>query len=179
MVDILTALGEETLLAHEADLHSPADFQFVAEGVSELAPAVSLAVTYAGSTWVGDFFGGHENFSVVVPGVKGATLLVVAGGVAYIVPAARPDDYQVVSLRPIRDVLLSNQAGVVILVGYTTLGAVGAEGEMWVSERLVWDGFTEVRIASGTVVLRGFDAPSGRDVEVSLDPLSGDVVSRR
>lgn len=135
-----------------------------------------------GQVWSGKFFGGLEDVSLVVLGIMAAvdlSLLVIAGGVGYLVPAGHPEDFEVVSLLPVRDVLVSAEMGAAVLVGYTDLVAFGAQGELWASGRLVRDGFTGVRIGSGSVVASGFDAPSNRDVEITLDLLSGEILSRR
>lgn len=163
----------------EADAHDEVDYRFVASGVSELAPSASLEVTADGASWVGDFFGEWEGLSVVVAGLGGGTLVVVASGVGYIVPIHRPEEYEVIWPRPIREVLLAEGTRIAVLVGYTNLAAVDARGERWRSGRLVSDGFTTARIEAGDVVVRGFHAPSHSDVEVSLRMSSGEVTSRR
>ncbi len=179
MVEILSAHSEDRFAVSQTSPDRPPDHRFAAHGTSELAPAVSIAVTNDGAEWLGDFFGGSDGYSGIVHGLGGTTLFVVAGGVGYLLDVARPDGYKVVSMCPIRAVRLSTEPAFVILVGYTKLGAVGVEGELWVSERLVWDGFAEVRIASELVFARGFHAPTGRDVEICLDIHSGVVLSRR
>lgn len=186
MVDVVEVLSigpHGELEVEEADGSHSGCFSFVAAGVSELAPAISLNVSPGGGSgsWCGEFFGGHEDVSSVVLGVSLSTgdgVLVVARGVGYLVPVGAPEVFEVVSLRPIRDVVVCASDGVALLVGYTDVVAVGAGGELWDSGRLVWDGFTSVRVGSGSVVVTGFDAPSGRDVEITLDLATGDVLSR-
>ena len=106
-------------------------------------------------------------------------LIAVAGGVGYIVPVSNPAGYSVIPLRPVTDVQRMPAVGLVICVGLTALAAGGPEGNLrWSSPRLVANGFREVRIATSSIVVRGWDAPAHRNVEVTLDPRSGDVIAR-
>lgn len=182
MVDLVSIGPHEGLLVEEGGC-APSGLRFAAEGTPTLAPVLSLNVTPGeyGPGWCGEFFGGTEECSAVVLGVSVSAepmVLVVAGGAGYLVPADRPEEFEVVALFPIREVLVSVKSGVAVLVGYTGLVAFGTQGELWASGRLVWDGFSGVSVGSEVVVVSGFDAPSGRDVEITLDLVSGNILSR-
>lgn len=178
MADDVQAFVESAYSVRECYSSRPADVRFVTEGVSELAPGLSLVVTMGDSSWFGEFFGDTgEECSLVVEGVGPETLFVVSKGVGYLVEADEPATYSVASLRPIHEVLVAREAEVLLLVGQTTLSALGATGELWTSNRLVGDGFTEVRVASSVIVVRGYEAFTGRDLELTIDIRSGEVVS--
>jgi hypothetical protein len=59
------------------------------------------------------------------------------------------------------------------------MGRRHAKGQVaWKSDRLVAHGFSEVRPTATAVVVRGLDAPTHREVEITLDLQTGDVVSK-
>lgn len=154
--------------------------EFVAEGTVLMAPRYKVEVLSApdGTGWIGAFFGGSDGADLIICGPGPRTLVAVAGGVAYIVPVMAPEQFAVVPMRPVREALCSVESNIVILVGYTELLAVAADGALlWRSERLVSDGFLEVRLASTTVTVRGWHAPSDREIEVTLDIEGGRVIS--
>lgn len=156
------------------------DHTFLTEGVSRLAPALEVTVTTAGGReWSGEFFGGRDSLTKLVHGPAPDLLVAVAGGVGYIVPVNSPADYSVIPLRPVTEVRPVLAIGLLICVGLTALSAIGPDGKLrWISPRLVADGFAEVRIAASSIVARGWDAPAHREVEVTLDTRSGEIVAR-
>ncbi len=165
----------------DAATDAGASHGFRTDGVSALAPRFEVDVTPAdGEPWRGAFFGGRDDLDVVVHSPSSNHLVVVAGGVGYVVPVLDPEAYAVVSLRPVREVETSESAGVVVLIGFTSMLAVGATGQVaWSSDRLVSDGFTEVRLTIDSIVVRGYDAPSDSDIETTLSLSSGEILDRR
>lgn len=156
-------------------------FDFVATGVSELSPVVEVLVTPAsGGTWHGRFFGNYEGPNVVVNGPSPDVLVVVAAGVAYVVPVDSPSDYRALPTWPVRSIHCAPLLGLVLLVDFTGVTALGEGGAVrWEAKDLVSDGFTSVRLAASTLVLGGYVAPEGRDVETTLDLATGAVLDRR
>lgn len=148
---------------------------FVTEGVARGAPAVALSVAPAGGDrWQGEFFGRPNAPSYVASTPDPRVVLVVAGGVGYLADVDEPARYDVVTADPIRDVVPAPEAGVLLCVGLTTLTALGpGRAVAWTSPRLVADGFSEVRVGSGVVVVRGRAPMAGSDVELVLDLRSG------
>lgn len=156
MTHIIT-VGDPSFSAEELGEAQVDALDFAAPGVPRLAPAISLKVARAdGESWAGSFFGADDPFSIVVLGVSppraSAGLLVVAGGVGYLVPVDNPETYRVIALRPIRNALVSEEDRLVVLVGYSRLTGLGAQNDMWTSRDLVSDGFREVRLARDTIV---------------------------
>lgn len=154
---------------------------FVAPGVSELSPAVEIAVTPAtGGTWHGRFFGNHHGPNVVVNGPSPDVLVVVAAGVAYVVPVGSPSDCHVLPNWPVRSIHYAPHLGLVLLADFTGVAALGEGGAVrWEAKDLVSDGFTDVRLAQSTLVVGGYVAPEARDVETTLDLATGEVLDRR
>jgi hypothetical protein len=169
-----------TLTEHEPASRVMPEVRFEAEGVSRLAPAFEIDLETADRAWSGACFGGRDGLNLLINSPNPEVLVAVAGGVAYSVPVRSPEDYEVVPLRPVREAAYAPDLGVVVLVGWTSLVGIGASGKQhWTAERLCSDGFDEVRVTSTTVVVRGFDAPSDREVETTLDLRTGERVSRR
>jgi hypothetical protein len=168
-------------IVEEADPTSTlADVTFVTEGVSRLAPVFSIEVTIdGGRRWRGDVFGGRDPLSLIVNGPSQAVLLAVAGGVGYVVPVESPETYAVLQLRPVMDVLTVPDAHLLVCVGLTKLVAVASDGSVnWTSPQVAADGISSVRTTSSTVVVTGWDAPSHRDVETTLDLESGKIICK-
>lgn len=181
MTEILTAFRAEYEI--EAEASSSANvtaFDFSAPGLAGLAPAVEIRVTTsAGSEWHGRFFGGSVGMSVVLNGPASGTLLVIASGIGYLVPAEAPLEYRTIPFEPIRSVLVSATLQIVCLVGFTGLIAIDRHGAVaWETRDLVSDGFTDALVAGSTLVVRGYVAPEARTVATTLDLVSGDVIDR-
>jgi hypothetical protein len=167
--------------AVEVGIEEPQDcleFEFTASGVSLLTPAIDLLVVLdSGRKWRGRFFGGREGLNQLRRSPNPNVLVVVAGGVAYLVPVDAPRNYLVLPIQPVREVFSSPRCSALVIVGFTKLLAVGADGEvMWASPRLVADGFSEVRLGDEVIVVRGREVGSGRDIEITLDLSSGEVL---
>jgi hypothetical protein len=154
---------------------------FAAEGTPRLAPVVEIAVmSDAGSSWHGSFFGSADSLTLFVATADPGTLLVVAGGVPYLVPVDEPGKYLVLPLEPVRDVRCAGAERIVLLAGYSDLLALGADGAIrWTAKRLASDGFDEVRVTSLTVEVRSFDPAERREVETTVDLATGAVLARR
>lgn len=157
------------------------DYDFASTGVSQLSPAVEITVTpAAGSVWHGRFFGNYQGPNVVVNGPGPDVLTVVAAGVAYVVPVGSPSDYHVLPTWPVRSVHCAPLLGLVLLVDFTDVVALGEGGVVrWDVKNIVSDGFTEVLLVASTLVVRGYVAPEGRDVETTLDLATGAVLDRK
>lgn len=156
-------------------------FSFAGDDLPQLAPAVELEVTRPdGHAWHGDFYGLVDGLSAVVDGPGPDVLTVVAAGVGFVVPVSSPGDYTILGVRPVRAIECAPERGLVILAGYSDLVALGADGMVrWEARRLSSDGFAEVRLTSSAVVVRGYDAAEGHEVETTLDLATGEIVSRR
>jgi hypothetical protein len=154
--------------------------QFTTGGVLTAAPCLQISVTRRdGSRWCGEIFGGWDELTRILNSPDPDVFVAVAGGVAYAISAKHPQTYRVLALRPVLDTVCAVEMKRLIVVGYTGLLALGPSGQIWKSERLVSDGFSEVRLASSTVIVRGSDAPSGREIEVVVDLTNGEIVARQ
>jgi hypothetical protein len=165
----------------EEDLSRPAgkrSYDFLATGVAGLSPAVEILVTPdVGDMWHGRFFGNYEGPNVVVNGPCPDVLVVVAAGVVYVVPVGSPSDYHTLPIWPVRSIRCAPQLGLVLLVNFTDVTALGEGGAVqWEAKDLVSDGFTKVLLAATTLVVTGYVAVEGREIETTLDLASGAVL---
>lgn len=147
--------------------------QFSATGMGKHREGVVVRFSPAvGPAWVGNFQRGLTRFDVVVPHPDGRQVVVIAGGQGYVVdPESRgvTDQFggaisQVhgVSEPPL---MIFEHQGI-------AFEAIGPGGHAWVTPRLSWDGFRNVRI-EGCKLLGEACNP----VEGTYDPFEIDLVS--
>jgi hypothetical protein len=84
-------------------------------------------------------------------------LCAVSGGYAYLIDVLHPETFTMLRYRPVLDIhcYLSDKdytlsEGLLLFVGHRTILAWGRDGEVWESDRLSWEGITNLRIESGT-----------------------------
>lgn len=123
-----------------------------------------------GPAWNG-FFALGFNSDQVVNAVCSCpdpdSLCVVAGGYAYVVRASDPAQWMRIEQNPVVDLLVVARQGLVLLVGFTSITALGPAGIAWTTERLSWEGVRVVEARDGK--LRGFGWDAVRDQEVAFE----------
>jgi hypothetical protein len=84
-------------------------------------------------------------------------LCAVSGGYASLIDVAHPENFTMLRYRPVLDIhcYLSGEdytlsEGLLLFVGHRTILAWGHDGQAWESDRLSWEGITNLRIESGT-----------------------------
>lgn len=169
-----------TLTEHDPAAVCSLAYDLMSPGASELAPAYEIEVQAERSNpWCASVFGGLNGLSRAVTVANPDALLCVAGGISYFVPVDRPRDYAVLPIRAVRDTLCDATTRRVVMIAYTSVLALGvAIGDSWHVRDLVSDGFSSYHATSGHLVVRGFDAPSDADVEITLDLTTGEVLDR-
>jgi hypothetical protein len=125
-------------------------------------------------------------------------LCAVSGGYAYLIDTIHPENFTMLRYRPLLDVLcylpdfLDNlpdnlhkmrdeipilRNGLLLFVGHHSILAWGREGEAWESERLSWEGITNLRIESGTAgtILHGegWDLMTDKTLPFALELQTG------
>jgi len=124
-----------------------------------------------GEPWVGRFQGGPEGLDGVFATPNAEVVCVIVRGQGFWVPVYQPAAFEMVRSIPIKDVLY-NQA-CLFFVSFTRLSAYGAQGLMWVTDDLSWDGIRDVSVTETTICGVGWDSPAGRDVSFSIDIATG------
>jgi hypothetical protein len=105
-------------------------------------------------------------------------LCAVAGGYAYVLDTESPEHSTHIPLKPVVEVLALAAHGLLVFVGFHAIAAWGADGIVWQTARLSWEGIrvTGVRIdANGTSALHGFgwNLTTNQEVEFSIDLRTG------
>ncbi|MGC2697053.1 MAG: hypothetical protein WA738_14810 [Candidatus Angelobacter sp.] len=138
---------------------------------------VYLRVTPAsGPAWVGFFAQGFDSDQVVsavcsLPDPD--SFCVVVGGYAYLMQAGNPTQWQRVEQRPVVDLRVLSQHGLLLFAGFTSITAVGSAGIAWTTERLTWEGLTIREIDGDKLQGHGWDALADKEVPFEVDLKTG------
>ena len=100
-------------------------------------------------------------------------LLAVAGGYAYHVDTLRPENTTLLEQRPVTAVLPAVEAQVVLLAGFHDVLALGADGVLWRSARLSWEGVTMTGVAGELLHGHGWDMFADAEVPFTVDLRTG------
>jgi hypothetical protein len=105
-------------------------------------------------------------------------LCAVAGGYAYVIDTAAPERSTHIPLKPVAEVLVLAEQGLLIFVGFHTIVAWGREGIAWQTARLSWEGIRITgRRADDSEVAKlhgfGWNMPTDKEVEFAIDLLTG------
>jgi hypothetical protein len=114
----------------------------------------------------------------------------VSGGYAYLIDAAEPERFTMLRYRPVLDVLhyssdflqkaldnLHKTSGkqhglfdkLLLFAGHHSILAWGQDGEAWESDRLSWEGITNLRIEGNILHGEGWDLRTDKDLPFALD----------
>jgi hypothetical protein len=121
-------------------------------------------------------------------------LCAVSGGYAYLIDTVQPEQFTMLRYRPVLDVLpyspdsfrrlpvnLQNSGekqhslsdGLLLFVGHHSVLAWGRDGEAWESDRLSWEGITNLRIEQNLLHGEGWDLMTDKDLPFALDLETG------
>jgi hypothetical protein len=100
-------------------------------------------------------------------------LLAVAGGYGYLVDTLHPESCLHLPVRPVTAILAAPGDGLLLLAGFHSVAAVGADGLAWQSGRLSWEGVAMGEIRDGALHGTGWNMRSDRDVPFVLDLQTG------
>lgn len=130
----------------------------------------------SGTPWVGFFALGFDSDQVVsqlcsTPDPD--SFCVVVGGYAYVVKAGNPAEWLRVEQRPVVDMRVLSQQGLLLFAGFTSITAVGRDGIAWTTERLTWEGLTIREIKGNTLLGSGWDALVDKEAPFEVDLKTG------
>jgi hypothetical protein len=105
-------------------------------------------------------------------------LCAVAGGYAYIVDTASPERSTHIPLKPVAEVIVLAEHGLLVFVGFHAMVAWGTDGLAWQTACLSWEGLrvTGVRTdTNGAAALHGFgwSLTTDREIEFAIDLRTG------
>jgi hypothetical protein len=130
----------------------------------------------SGPAWVGFFALGFDSDQVVnqvcsTPDPD--SFCVVVGGYAYVVKAAHTTEWLRVEQRPVVDMRVLPQQGLILFVGFTSITAVGSSGIAWTTDRLSWEGLTITEVSGNKLRGRGWDALADKEAQFEVDLKTG------
>lgn len=138
---------------------------------------VHLRVTpKSGPPWVGFFAQGFDSDQVVsqvcsTPDPE--SFCAVVGGYAYVVKASNPPEWLRIEQRPVVDLRVLTQQGLLLFAGFISITAVNKSGIAWTTERLSWEGLTITEINGSTLRGRGWDAMADKEAPFEVDLKTG------
>jgi hypothetical protein len=133
-------------------------------------------VPNSGPAWVGFFALGFDSDQVVSQVCSSPdpdSFCTVVGGYAYLVKANNPVGWLRVEQRPVVDLRVLSQQGLLLFAGFTTITAVGSAGIAWTTERLSWEGLSITDIKGDKLLGRGWDALADKEVPFEVDLKTG------
>ena len=129
-----------------------------------------------GLAWVGFFAQGFDSDQVineVCSSPDPDAFCAVVGGYAYLVQARDPRRWSRIEQKPVVELHVASQQGLLIFAGFTSITAAGASGILWTTERLTWEGLTITEIKGDILRGRGWDAIADKEVPFELDLKTG------
>lgn len=128
----------------------------------------------SGDSWVGVFPSdpsGTLDGAFTCP--NPLSLLVISGGRGHFVNTEQPDQVEIASIWPIRDVRAIPNHGLLLLVGHTDIGAWGDGGMRWRTPRLAWDDVSIESVDDNAIYGSGWDAVRNSRAGFTVQILSG------
>lgn len=116
-------------------------------------------VPHHGSPWIGAFgfgFGGGA-VSALSSTPDAAKFLVVSQGAGYVVSSENPSEWNQIKVVPITTVRPAPEYGIIVLADYTKIAAFNAEGMIWKTDRISFDGIVITNIDSGYIEGEAWD----------------------
>jgi hypothetical protein len=101
-------------------------------------------------------------------------LCAVAGGYAYVIDTTRPELCTQISLKPVADVKILAEQGLLVFVGFHSMVAWGASGLTWETRRLSWEGLRLGDVNDGVLHGFGWDLMADREVAFTVDLRTGE-----
>jgi len=89
------------------------------------------------------------------------------------VKAADPAQWLPVEQKPVVDLRVLSQHGLLLFAGFTSITAVGSSGIAWTTERLTWEGLTITAIDGDTLLGHGWDAMADKEVPFEVELKTG------
>lgn len=121
-------------------------------------------------------------------------LCAVSGGYPYLIDVTEPSRFVFLRYRPVLQVLRyspeestpalkttssdteatsSSSVGLLLFAGHYSVLAWGRDGETWESDRLSWEGLTNLRIAGSILQGEGWDLVTDREIPFAIDLRTG------
>lgn len=100
-------------------------------------------------------------------------ILAVAGGYAYFADTLAPERCTFLTPKPVVQVLTAPEHNLLLLAGFHTIAAIGANGLAWETARLTWEGLTALEIRNNQLHGLGWDMRTDRELPFSVELSTG------
>jgi hypothetical protein len=100
-------------------------------------------------------------------------LCAVAGGYAYIIYTAAPERSTHIPLKPVAEVLVLAEHGLLLFIGFHAIVAWGREGIAWQTGRLSWEGIRIAGVDGDSLYGLGWNMPTDKEVKFAIDLRTG------
>jgi hypothetical protein len=97
----------------------------------------------------------------------------VAGGYAYILDTAAPERSTHIPLKPVAEVVVLAEHGLLVFVGFHAMAAWGREGLAWQTAKLSSEGIRITGVRAGMLHGFGWNMMTDKEVELSVDLITG------
>jgi hypothetical protein len=101
-------------------------------------------------------------------------LCAIAGGYAYVLDTQAPEKWTQVPFRPVTEVRVIGEPGLLLFASFHTVLAWGRDGVAWHSRRLSWEGVRLGAVQEGRLQGWGWDMHTDTELEFSLDLATGE-----
>lgn len=140
-------------------------------------PGIAVRVMPSlGGSWIGYFQEGNmtpHGAQLCCAHPDGRRLVVVSRGAAYVVSMADPTDWEELSMLAVIGYCVAPAEQVLVLYDHMQLLGLCADGLIWSTPILSWDGIRSVEVINGTVIGEGWDASTSKYVPFSVDVRTG------
>lgn len=125
--------------------------------------------------WLGIFAFGGGPITALSSSPEVNTLCVVSRGAGYLVRADKPQVWKEIDeLFPITDFRPIPNRGIIVLADYTTIGAYGANGLIWQTERISFDGINITSIGPDYIEGEAWDPTMRERPKFRVDLRTGE-----
>ncbi len=100
-------------------------------------------------------------------------LCAVAGGYAYLVNTANPNQWEMAEYRPVLAVTALMSQQLLLFSGHQSLMAYGPNGKAWETLRLSWEGIKILEVLEASLTGLGWDLITDREFQFELNLKTG------
>ena len=101
-------------------------------------------------------------------------LCAVAGGYAYLVNTANPQQWEMIEYRPVLALTPLKSQHLLLFTGHQSLTAYGANGKAWETQRLSWEGIKILEVREASLTGLGWDLMSDQEFQFELNLKTGE-----
>ena len=123
--------------------------------------------------WVGNFLGGMTKYTNVLAHPNGSDVIVVANGSTCVIDPEWRVKRDGIAWEDITAVFSLQQLGLVVFQGLVDFAAIRADNSVWLSPRISWDGFRNIKVHESELTGEAWTAIGDSWVPFTLDLLTG------